>query len=170
MRFKIPVQDCFLTNFFNEPANYPFAPKRKQLHEGIDYAPALKDARAEIPVYAAHQGTVVKVGWDARGYGNFVVVRHDSRFLSWYCHLEQPSKLKYGDQIDLETLIGIMGSTGNSTGRHLHFTVQDMIEGLDNYVVAKVIDPQPLMVDEIATLQMPIKVYNILSNITPLGD
>ena len=56
-----------ISSRFNAPRSYPFAPKRLQLHEGIDFAPT-KGAPANPLVRASQRGIVDKVGWDGKGY------------------------------------------------------------------------------------------------------
>lgn len=148
MKFVMPVKGCVITNPFNAPADYPYAPKRKQLHEGIDLAPI---SNVTVKVFAANKGTVFQIGYDQRGYGNYVVVKHSDRFFTWYCHLASISVTENQD-VDLSSQLGIMGRTGNATGIHLHFNVQDTLLGLSNYVVAKVVDPKPLLVSSIDIL------------------
>ncbi len=71
------------------------------------------------------RGTVVRVGYDADGYGKFVVVRcrtlrHGTRY-AWYCHLDSHNNLRVGRYLRSGAIIGVMGSTGNAFGRHLHY-------------------------------------------------
>ena len=164
MRFKTPVQDCFITSYFDEERNYKFAPKRIQRHEGIDYAPAYDDKR-EFSIYAAADGEILQVGWDKNGYGHFVVIKHNAQYNTLYAHLKKKSTLTVGEKVTTETVLGIMGSTGFSTGRHLHFVVQDMINGLNNYVYPKVVDPLPLMVSKIDTCEMSFSCYTVISRL-----
>lgn len=161
MKFLKPCSDdCTISNYFNTYRNYAFAPNRKQLHEGIDFAPKT-DAQDTYYVFAAEDGQVVKTGFDAKGYGNFVVIRHNSRFTTWYGHLNQ-ILIKNNTQVSCGDVIGIMGSTGNSTGKHLHFNIQDILLGLNNYVVSKVVDPLPLIVSEIGTCVLDKPLYDVL--------
>lgn len=86
-------------------------------HEGMDWAmPEGTDIKASAP------GTVVRVGYNAPGYGNYVIVQHD-----WgqtlYAHLSGVGVVE-GDQVATGTLLGLSGDTGNSTGPHLHFGVR----------------------------------------------
>jgi len=85
-------------------------------HEGIDYAwPNPWDS---IPVYASHNW-VVRVLNDKNWFGNYVVI--DANWYStYYAHLASVS-VKSWDYVQLNTQIGMMGSTGNSTAVHLHF-------------------------------------------------
>ncbi len=165
MRFITPVAgDMVITGRFNDPRNFSFAPKRKQLHEGIDFAPR-KNNGEEVPVYAANDGEVLKIGWDAKGYGHYVYVKHNEQFYTYYAHLKEKSTLSVGDRVDTDTILGYMGSTGYSTGKHLHFTVQDLVNGLDNYVVPKVVDPFPLLSDKIDYLQIPNDVLYLIDTL-----
>ena len=142
-----------ISSRFNSPRRYAFAPRRLQLHEGIDFAPKQKGGDA-LYVRASQRGIVDKIGFDAKGYGNYVRVVHDwgsDRFVSWYGHLAQAlthenAYLNIGDPI------GIAGSTGNSTGTHVHLTLQRIGKGLKNYVVDDVIDPEPFLSSSIALM------------------
>jgi murein DD-endopeptidase MepM/ murein hydrolase activator NlpD len=87
-------------------------------HNGVDIA-----NKVGTPLYAADSGTVeiAATGWNG-GYGNTIVINHGGGKKTRYGHL---SKLyvKVGDKVDEGENIGSMGSTGNSTGSHLHFEV-----------------------------------------------
>ena len=132
-----------ISSRFNSPRSYPFAPRRLQLHEGIDFAP--KEVLKETPyVRAAQRGIVDKIGWDGKGYGNYVRIVHDwgsERFVTWYGHLQEPT-VKENNFVNVGETIGVAGSTGNSTGLHVHLTLQHIGRGLKNYVVDDVIDPE----------------------------
>jgi murein DD-endopeptidase MepM/ murein hydrolase activator NlpD len=87
-------------------------------HSGIDVA-----APEGTPIVAADDGEVLKSYWNEDGYGGLVVIAHPSGYETWYGHLarfdvEKGQKLKRGKRI------GLMGSTGYSTGPHLHFEVR----------------------------------------------
>jgi hypothetical protein len=86
-------------------------------HSGIDFAaPAGSLARAAVP------GVVVSTGW-AGAYGNLVKVRHDDGSIGYYAHLSAFS-VRPGQRVGRGSTIGRVGSTGNSTGPHLHFEVR----------------------------------------------
>jgi hypothetical protein len=87
-------------------------------HTGLDY-PAAYGSR----VGAAGRGHVVFAGWNSGGYGNLVVVRHRLGFESWYAHLSSIAASR-GQWVVGGTTIGHVGSTGRSTGPHLHFEVR----------------------------------------------
>ena len=81
------------------------------------------------------------------GYGKRVVVEHADGWVTWYGHLSE-FKCKVGDIVSRGQCIGLAGSTGNSTGPHLHLTVQHLGSGLSGYVLADVVDPLPLLQGE----------------------
>jgi murein DD-endopeptidase MepM/ murein hydrolase activator NlpD len=87
------------------------------LHAGLDFA-----APAGTPVRAAGAGQVVSAGWSYPGYGMSVLIRHSDGFLTHYAHLAKVS-VRAGERVTAGRLIGREGSTGDSTGPHLHFEV-----------------------------------------------
>lgn len=88
-------------------------------HTGVDLA-----NRSNPPIWAAQGGSVVKAGWNAGGYGNYVVIDHGNGYKTLYGHMLNNSLLvKAGDVVKQHQQIGTMGSTGRSTGTHLHFEV-----------------------------------------------
>ncbi|MBS4201330.1 M23 family metallopeptidase [Bacillus sp. FJAT-49732] len=87
------------------------------LHKGIDIA-----RPSNYTIKAADHGVVVSAGWDNGGYGNKIVIDHQNGFRTVYAHLSSIS-VSAGQKVEKGSAIGIMGSTGNSTGTHLHFEV-----------------------------------------------
>ncbi|MBN1679725.1 MAG: peptidoglycan DD-metalloendopeptidase family protein [Anaerolineae bacterium] len=87
-------------------------------HTGVDLSGNTGD-----PVYAAGGGTVVYAGWNTYGYGNVVVIAHGAAF-SLYAHLNSIN-VSCGQNVGAGDVIGTLGSTGNSSGSHLHFEVRD---------------------------------------------
>jgi murein DD-endopeptidase MepM/ murein hydrolase activator NlpD len=75
------------------------------------------------PVGAAGVGTVTFAGWNTGGYGNLVVVQHRLGYQSWYAHLSRFA-VSSGSRVAGGVRIGYVGSTGHSTGPHLHFEVR----------------------------------------------
>lgn len=86
-------------------------------HSGVDLAAAL-----ETPIYAATAGTV-SLARERGGYGLFIVVLRDPGFSTLYGHLYFPL-VRTGDQVTAGQRIALMGSSGNSSGPHLHFEVR----------------------------------------------
>ena len=91
-----------------------FGIRRGRRHQGIDIP-----LTTGTPVYAAFDGEV-RVSRYASGYGNLVVVRHQNGLETFYGHLSS-RKVKSGDWVHAGDVIGLGGSTGRSTGPHLHF-------------------------------------------------
>lgn len=87
-------------------------------HRGIDIANAIG-----IPVAAADGGYVSYAGWSAAGYGYMVQIDHGNGFSTLYAHLSQ-WYVDPGQAVARGQVIGAMGSTGNSTGPHLHFEIR----------------------------------------------
>ncbi len=87
-------------------------------HRAIDIATAWG-----APVYAAGEGRVVRAGWLFTGYGFSVIIRHPNGLVTLYSHMTNPA-VKAGDWVTRGQKIGLVGSTGNSTGPHVHFEVR----------------------------------------------
>lgn len=87
-------------------------------HPAIDIG-----APTGTPVVAADGGTVITAGWSSVGYGNLVVIRHADGFGTLYAHLSSID-VSPGDAVARGQRIGAIGSTGRSTGPHLHFEIQ----------------------------------------------
>lgn len=85
-------------------------------HTGLDFA-----APTGTPVFSALAGKVVEAGWGG-AYGNHIIVRHDNGVETLYAHLNSASA-NVGDRVLRGQRIGTVGSTGNSSGPHLHFEV-----------------------------------------------
>ena len=75
-------------------------------------------------IYSSCDGEVTRTGWD-NSYGNFIVVKNntDGKY-HWFCHLSKISVSK-GTKVSRTSVIGVMGNTGNSTGKHLHFEIRN---------------------------------------------
>jgi hypothetical protein len=87
-------------------------------HSGIDFPVA-----SGTLVEAAGVGTTVFAGYNTGGYGNLVVIQHRLGYTTWYAHLSQITSWA-GERVEGGTRIGYVGSTGHSTGPHLHFEVR----------------------------------------------
>lgn len=89
----------------------------RKLHWGIDIR-----GRLGTPVLSTGAGVVAKAAHDEKGYGKHIIIRHDDEYETLYAHLDE-MLVSVGDPIDLGTVIGKIGSTGLSTGPHLHYEV-----------------------------------------------
>jgi len=97
-----------------------------RMHQGIDIAAPLG-----TPIVAAAPGEVISSSWNSGGYGNLVELRHPDGSLTRYAHNSR-LLVRQGQQVDQGQLIAKMGSTGRSTGPHLHFEVHSPGKGAVN--------------------------------------
>ena len=115
------------------PSNLGFEPPFNgfpHFHTGIDLVePDLS------PIQAADDGVVALVGAGPYGYGNYVVVAHQGGLTTLYGHLSK-TLVKVGDRVMQGQLVGLEGTTGNSTGPHLHFELR---------IAEKPVDPAPYL-------------------------
>ncbi len=87
-------------------------------HHGLDYTGNIGDA-----IYAADGGEVIFAGWDNSGYGNMVKIKHNDGYETFYAHMNEV-KVKTGQKVSQNDIIGTLGNTGRSTGPHLHFEIR----------------------------------------------
>ena len=95
-----------------------FGPRGNGFHPGLDYP-----AASGTPVGAAGRGCVSYAGYDPGGYGNLVIITHRLRVVTLYAHLSSIS-VRRGQCVTGHDRIGRVGSTGFSTGPHLHFEIR----------------------------------------------
>ena len=104
-----------ISSYFSRRRYHPIL-KRYRAHLGIDFG-----ARSGTPVRAAADGRVIFRG-KTRGYGNLLKIRHQDGYVTLYAHLKSfKRKVKRGSWAKRNSIIGYVGSTGLSTGPHLHF-------------------------------------------------
>lgn len=113
--FHKPVHSRYYLSSYYGWRSSPFSGKRSY-HSGVDMA-----CPHGTPVYAALGGTVTSVGYN-NVYGNYIIVTHHSGYKTLYGHLSKQLVTR-GKWVDTNSRIGLVGSTGLSTGPHLHFTV-----------------------------------------------
>lgn len=87
-----------------------------KFHAGMDFS-----AKPGTDVYATGDGKVIKMGWET-GYGNTIIIDHGFGYRTWYAHLRD-FRTKVGKKVVRGEVIGGVGSTGKSTGPHLHYEV-----------------------------------------------
>jgi murein DD-endopeptidase MepM/ murein hydrolase activator NlpD len=116
----IPVGDVRFYRPVSGPIGDRFGAPRAggRSHAGLDF-PVPYGTR----VGAAGVGTTIFAGWNTGGYGNLVVVQHRLGYTTWYAHLSRITSW-VGEQVSGGTRLGYVGSTGYSTGPHLHFEVR----------------------------------------------
>jgi len=104
---------------------------------GFDYSPETNHYGIDIAgnegyaIFAADSGVVVYAGWHERGYGNVIVIDHGSGWQSLYAHLSALNVV-CGSPVIKGDVIGAMGTTGNSSGAHLHFELRSDQYGRPN--------------------------------------
>ncbi len=115
---KAPLNFRKISSHFSKGRFHPIL-KIRRPHQGIDYA-----ASKGTPVSAVGDGTVVHAGWKG-AYGNMVVIRHPNGWKTCYGHLSRIAKdVRKGRAVEQGQTIGQVGSTGLSTGPHLHYEVR----------------------------------------------
>ena len=92
--------------------------KRRRMHKGVDWA-----APRGTPIYAAGDGVIKQAGWKA-GYGRWILISHKNGYATGYAHQSRLAKgMRPGVRVKQGQVIGYVGSTGRSTGPHLHYEV-----------------------------------------------
>lgn len=129
---RMPVEGVKLTSGFGM-RNHPVLRQRRH-HNGIDLA-----APAGTPIYATADGLVSEAKRFS-SYGNYVEIQHGSALETRFAHL-QSYTVRAGDTVKKGDLIGYVGSTGRSTGPHLHYEVR---------VDGEPVNPLPYMITELA--------------------
>lgn len=104
--------------------------KATSFHTGVDIAGNKGDT-----VISAAEGTVTKVGYDDKN-GNYLTIRHSDKFSTSYGHLSEVCVIE-GEKVDSNTKIGEMGSSGVSTGVHLHFCIFEDGKTIDPEIYIK---------------------------------
>ena len=97
-----------------------------KMHNGIDLKANYED------VYAVLDGIITEAGWDSKGGGNYIKIKHFNRFETSYLHLSEIF-YKVGKKVRAGFIIGKSGNTGNSTGPHLHFAVKEFGQSINPY-------------------------------------
>ena len=103
----------------------PYGWRRYRMHKGTDIKVQIGDS-----IRAAWSGQVRIVGWDPRGYGYYVVIRHDNGLETIYGHLSRPLVDEY-EKVPAGFVIGLGGNTGRSTGSHLHWEIRYLGEAMN---------------------------------------
>ncbi|OHC75497.1 MAG: hypothetical protein A3G18_09530 [Rhodospirillales bacterium RIFCSPLOWO2_12_FULL_58_28] len=111
---RTPIDGARLSSGFGQ-RRHPILGYMKQ-HRGVDFA-----AAPGTPVYAAGDGVVEEAGWNG-DYGKYVRIRHNSEYSTAYAHMNS-IKIGKGKRVRQGQVIGHVGSTGRSTGPHLHYEI-----------------------------------------------
>ncbi|MFQ5479720.1 MAG: peptidoglycan DD-metalloendopeptidase family protein [Thermodesulfobacteriota bacterium] len=118
MLVKSPLRYRRISSYFTNRRYHPIL-KKYRAHHGIDYA-----APRGTPIDAAGSGRVTFAGWK-RGYGRFISIKHSNGYSTGYGHMSKIKKgIRRGVRVVQGDVIGYVGSTGISTGPHLHYEVR----------------------------------------------
>lgn len=140
--WRVPIPGARVSSKFNPKRLHPVL-KRRMPHNGTDYA-----APTGTPVQASSYGTVTFVGYSGPS-GNLVKVRHPGGYETGYAHLSRFRRgLRVGQKVKRLQLVGYVGSTGRSTGPHLHFSAKRN---------GRFIDPESLKLDGMRRLPRRIR-------------
>jgi murein DD-endopeptidase MepM/ murein hydrolase activator NlpD len=133
---KSPLNYSYISSYFSYARYHPIL-KIVCPHNGVDYA-----APYGTPVVASADGTVIFKGWN-NGYGNCIKIRHkNGRYVTLYGHLSNYARgINVGTKVKQKQLIGYVGSTGYSTGPHLHYTIYDNGRAIDPLKLENVAGP-----------------------------
>jgi murein DD-endopeptidase MepM/ murein hydrolase activator NlpD len=111
-----PVAEGLMTSGFGS-RNHPLLGYTR-MHTGVDWA-----AGTGTPIYAAGNGTIEKMGWEG-GYGRYMRIRHANGYETGYGHMSAYARnMVEGKKVRQGQLVGFVGSTGLSTGAHLHYEI-----------------------------------------------
>lgn len=116
--FKVPLKYTRVSSHFNPKRLHPISKKVKP-HLGTDFA-----APTGTKIYAPADGKITYLGRRG-GYGKFIMIQHGEHYETRYAHLSKyATGLKYGSKVKQGQLIGYVGTTGYSTGPHLHYEIR----------------------------------------------
>ena len=123
---RFPLEFTNITSTFSHSRLHPIL-KVDRPHHGVDFA-----ARLGTPVRVVADGKILFAGWRKGGYGRMIEVEHESPYSSRYAHLQRVAKgIRSGAMVNKGQIIGYVGSSGLSTGAHLHFEIYQDHEYVD---------------------------------------
>ena len=144
---RTPLDIFRISSGFNLRRKHPIH-KKIMAHRGVDYA-----APRGTPVYAAGAGKVIEAGY-SKANGNYVFLQHGQTYITKYLHLNK-KKVRKGQTVKQKQLIGTVGSTGYSTGPHLHY--EFLVNGVHrNPRTVKLPQAKPILNSEKAAFQAAI--------------
>ena len=144
---RTPLDIFRISSGFNLRRKHPIH-KKIMAHRGVDYA-----APRGTPVYAAGAGKVIEAGY-SKANGNYVFLQHGQTYVTKYLHLNK-KKVRKGQAVKQKQLIGTVGSTGYSTGPHLHY--EFLVNGVHrNPRTVKLPQAKPIVTSEKIAFQAAI--------------
>ena len=152
---KAPLNYRRISSTFSNARRHPVT-KVVRPHHGVDYA-----APTGTPVVTVGDGTVIEKGWDKKGGGNYLKIKHNSTYTTTYMHLNGFAKgIQKGSKVKQGDLIGYVGSTGMSTGPHLDFRLNKN----GTYINPLTFNPpsaEPVSEDNKVAFEEVIKMYDL---------
>jgi murein DD-endopeptidase MepM/ murein hydrolase activator NlpD len=146
---RTPVAFTRISSRFSLARKHPILGYTRA-HQGVDYA-----APKGTPIHAAGDGTIVYRGWE-RGYGNFVLIRHNGTYSTAYGHMSGFAKgERVGTHVRQGEVIGYVGMTGLATGPHLHYEVRINGKAV-NPLTVTMPKPQPLPAAQLAKFEASV--------------
>lgn len=130
--YRYPVNKIGITS------DYGYRTETQSFHYGLDLG--WMDYKGEN-IYSIGNGEIIKKGYTSLS-GNYVIIKHNESDKSKYLHMKDPSLLNVGDIVSTGTLIGYMGTTGSSTGVHLHVEIVRNGSNIDPKTVLYVYEDQ----------------------------
>lgn len=143
MKYQYPIKNHKVSCEFGKVGSWQCG-----WHIGVDLV-------GDRDIFPIAQGVVESINSKGKSYGNHVVIKHDDGLVSLYAHLSEV-KVKVGQKVCLDTLIGLMGDTGNATGVHLHLELHNgaykyPAKGSNPYTATWIINPLEWIEDHIGT-------------------
>lgn len=133
----------FINNIFYVTS--VFGIQETRTHRGLDIATPTADGN--VPLYSMCNGTLLVNKWND-SYGNYIIIKDNTTGIGFlYAHMQYSSPLKVGESVEIGQYVGNEGTTGNSTGIHLHLEMQDISNNdwIFNADISKYINPADFM-------------------------
>lgn len=157
---KAPLRFTRISSRFSNSRMHPVL-KIRRPHHGVDYA-----APEGTPVYSIGDGVVIDRGYQKRGGGNYIKIRHNGTYSTSYMHLSGYAKgMKVGKKVKQGDLIGYVGKTGLATGPHLDFRFYRNGRAVDPL---KVESPPSRPIDTVYKVAFDSVVANYIDLLSPL--
>jgi len=158
---RIPVDFTRISSTFSAARLHPILGLMRA-HKGVDYA-----APTGTPIHAAGDGVIKFRGW-MNGYGNFVIIQHNSTISTAYGHMSRFADERIGQHVQQGQVIGFVGMTGLATGPHLHYEFR--VDGVQrNPQTVTLPPPEPLPGAQLARFKAQV-VQPQLARLTELDS
>lgn len=143
MKYQYPIKNHKVSCEFGKAGSWQCG-----WHIGVDLI-------GDKDIYPIAPGMVQSLNDKGKSYGNHLLIKHEDGMVSLYAHLSE-IKVKVGQKVSLETLLGTMGATGNASGVHLHLELHNGAykyppAGSNPYTATWIINPLPWIEDHIGT-------------------